>query len=285
MRLVALVPLAVVLAHLSGSVVAVQGVADDVRIEVASIKRATEAPAGSGVGAPNLFVRNFISLEELIMLAYDVPRERVKGGPSWLGSDRFAVIVKTSRSATVDELRVVLQQVLAERFRLRVHRDAREVSTYDLVLSRGDHRPGPQLKPAQTDCMPFLTGKRPMTEAPTITGAGGATVSRCALNISANPATGIVTADLHGVSLAFVADFLQRHAGRPVSDKTGIEGAFDVSLSFADDALPRPLGAERSGDTPSLVTALTESLGLKLKPSQGSVPVVFVDAAEPPTEN
>jgi len=62
MRLVALVPLAVVLAQLSGSVVAAQGVADDVRIEVASIKRATEAPAGSGVGAPNLFVRNFISL-------------------------------------------------------------------------------------------------------------------------------------------------------------------------------------------------------------------------------
>ncbi len=285
MRPVLAAPVAVLLVLLSGRLMAGQSVPDDVRIEAASIKRATDVPVGSGVGAPNLFVRNFISLEELIMLAYDVPRERVMGGPSWLGKDRFAVSVKTNRPTTVDDLRVVLRQVLTERFGLRVRRETREASTYDLLTSRGDRRFGPQLRPAETDCMPFLTGKRPMTEAPTITGAGGTTVPRCAPNISANPATGIVTADLHGVSLAFIADFLQRHAGRAVIDKTGVEGPFDVSLSFADDALPRPPGAERSNDTPSLFTALPESLGLKLEPSRGPVPVILVDAAAPPTEN
>jgi uncharacterized protein (TIGR03435 family) len=124
-----------------------------------------------------------------------------------------------------------------------------------------------------------------MTEAPTIPSVGGTTVPRCVPNVSASPATGIVTIDLHGVSLAFVADTLQRHTGRPVIDKTGIVGAFDVSLSFADEALPRPPGAERSSDTPSLFTALSESLGLKLEPSRGLVPFILVDSAARPTEN
>jgi uncharacterized protein (TIGR03435 family) len=162
MRPVVSASFAVCLAMIPESVVSTQGVAADVRIEAASIKRATDAPVGPGAGAPDRFVRNFISLEELIMLAYDVARERVIGGPSWLAR---AVSVKMSRPATVDELRVVLQQVLAERFALRLHREAQESSTYNLVTSQGDRRLGPQLKQAQADCMPFLTADPGWTKA------------------------------------------------------------------------------------------------------------------------
>jgi uncharacterized protein (TIGR03435 family) len=168
---------------------------------------------------------------------------------------------------------------------LRVHRETQTRPTYDLVAVNADHRLGQRAQIASTDCTPYLSGQRPLSDSPAIQTPAGTSVPRCLPNVSVNPLTGVVSADLHGVTLMRLADLLQRHSDRPIVDKTDINGVFDISLTFSDDTLPRIPGVERNTDVPSLFTALVEDLGLRLRPSRGPVTILMIDSAQPPTED
>ena len=254
--------------------------------EVASIKRVVgEEPAG-GSGGPTHFYRPAISLRYLLVFAFDLPDFRVIGGPAWIEDIEWEVSARTAAPATLHGMRLSVQGLLAERFALKTHIETRRLPIYELKLVRSDGRLGPNIKPAAIDCRTFLDGWRPMQESPR-TEQG---LPRCAAGASFG--SGEITPTLNGVPIGELADYLSMTLRRSVLDKTGLEGVFDVGLTHRTDGMfsflperPADAGPETAGAVPSLFTALSEQLGLKLESARGPVDVLVIDAVQQPTEN
>jgi uncharacterized protein (TIGR03435 family) len=142
----------------------------------------------------------------------------------------------------------LLQSLLADRFHLQIHRDMKEMPVYALVPGKN----GPKLKPSLPDA-----------------------------KASASARSGPVNAIMFSkASMAQFASTLSGFADRPVLDKTGLTGAYDLKLQWSDDSQ----AAQDSG-APSLFTAVQEQLGLKLEAQRSPVEVLIIDQAERPTEN
>lgn len=259
-----------------------QGVTTIQAFETATIKPQGERPPTRPPVVPNLFSRDNITLHQLLVYAYDVPAFRVVGGPSWVQSRHFEVRAKASEAPPPAQMRLMVQRLLTHRFGVRAHRETRDLPTYELVPSRSDRRPGPGLRPALMDCMPFLTGRRPMSESPTIS-IRGSERPRCAIGFTISRS--VMTPMLNGVTIGRFADFLQRTINREVVDKTALEGLFDIELHYEDDSIPPAFRTTGTPDAPALFTALGEQLGLRLHSTHGAVEVLVIDAAAPPTEN
>jgi uncharacterized protein (TIGR03435 family) len=190
----------------------------------------------------------------------------VVGGPGWIDGDRFDVEAKSETLVPVAEMRLMLQQMLADRFKLRLHREPRQQQGYALVIAPG----GPKLQEA--------TGTEPRTGMATIGGG---------------PVTAWKT------TMPMLAKYLSLRLGRPVDDQTGLRGIFNFSFSWTpgDDERPRfgslnvppeirerlQSNADQSGT--SVFTAVQEQLGLRLVSRQVPGEILVVDAADPPTEN
>jgi uncharacterized protein (TIGR03435 family) len=186
-------------------------------------------------------------LKQLIQIAYGVEDYRVVGGPSWLTSDWYDIEAKAaSASADRGEMTLMLKSLLSDRFNLRVREELRDFAAYNLVVDKN----GPRLRPLKDG------------EA-----------SRCTRDNSA----------LCGVkTVGTLAKVLQYSVGRPIFDKTGIDGRFDILLdydSFSIRGQTPPSGYEK----PSLFTALQEQLGLKLESTKAPVDVLVIDHVERPT--
>ena len=248
------------------------------RFDAATIKSAPEliGRAPNGVG---LFARNYITLQNLLVYAYDLPSFRIAGGAGWVTSEHFDVLAKTDSRPTIPQIREMLQELLGDRFRLKVHREQRELPTFDLVMARSDRRPGPNLKPAPVDCTPVLNGLRPMADSPMVERAG-ASRPRCATMLSMG--AGVITLFQNGAPLAKLTDHLERTLNRGVSDKTRLEGLFDVELSYTDDSIPAAFRGTNPPEAPSVSSAVVEQLGLKLESSRGPVDVLVIDSVERP---
>jgi uncharacterized protein (TIGR03435 family) len=254
--------------------------------DAASIKPSSPDPRGPGPRGTDLFSRTGITLRQLMVYAWDLPSHRIVGGPSWVDADRFDVLAKVNAVPTIPQMRALVQQLLTERFGLRVHREMREGPIYNLVFARADHRLGPGLTPAEIDCTPFVTGRRPMSESPTTRLANGTALPRCGMTTLTARPDGSETAKVSGYSLPRLADFLERIVRRPVVDKTGIQEAFDIEFTYVDESFQPPPGAARlPADGPSVSTALPEQLGLKFESAKGPAEFVVVDAAEKPSPN
>jgi uncharacterized protein (TIGR03435 family) len=198
------------------------------------------------------------SMVDLILTAYGVEADHVIGGPSWLEADRFEIIAKAPASAGVDQVRPMLQDLLANRFKLVVHRETRPMPAFVLGLGKGK----PKLKEADGSgtpgCMPSPPGQR-----------------------SGPP---MIVISCHGVTMAALAESLRDWAGgyinSPVVDTTGIKGTFDVELAWS------PRGVFVSGDGTSVFDAIDKQLGLKLEPQKVPTPVVVIDSVNrKPTDN
>lgn len=213
-----------------------------------------------------------VSLKTLIQRAYDLrgpeAGQRISGGPGWLDSTRFDVEAKAADPVPEAELRRMLQSLLAERFQLKLHRENRDMPGYTLVIAKG----GPKLKEAKPD-----------EERKGLWQLGG------------GPLTG------QAASMATLAQTLAMGLGRPISDGTGLTGAYDFTLTWTPDEreqgglqaalanLPPDvvarLSRNRDPNGPSLFTALQEQLGLRLEPQQKPVEVLVIDHAEQPSAN
>ena len=210
------------------------------------------------------------SLRMLIMQDYNVKDFQVTGGPGWLATDRYDVNAKAEASTerfSPDTFRPMLQSLLAERFQLKFHKETKEMPVYALVAGKGPH-------------------KLKASEAP----AAGAPPQRQMMRI------GRGQANLQGTNMAGLAQLLSQQLGRPVIDKTGIEGTFDVEMRWTPEpgqgggpfgGAPPPPDAIAQSDTsgPSLFTAVQEQLGLKLDSTKGPVEILIIDSASKPTEN
>lgn len=176
--------------------------------EVASVKP-VNPPAGPHVvsliinhGRLNI---EAAELRQIVGQAYGIQRVRVRGGPAWADSDQFDIAAKAeSADATRDEIRVMLQTLLAERFKLVVHRESKEMFAYSLVLAKS----GSKLKVAAQDKKAGLSDTL------------GANGERQTV-VQASPLRGLV-------------NMLANTLGSPVVDKTGLDGLYDYTFEWPD---------------------------------------------------
>jgi uncharacterized protein (TIGR03435 family) len=204
--------------------------------------------------------------------------EQIVGGPTWIGSQGFDVVAKAEGDAGFDaagyprRYEAMLRALLADRFKLSVHRETREAPMYALIKSNADGKLGPQLHESSTNCY----AARPQGTAPRrLCGVRGP-----AGNITG---TAVTMAEL-------AASFAEWPAvGRPVVDRTGLIGQYDLRLESVA-AVPGPntdsaIANPAPDALPNVFTALQEQLGLKLQADKGPVEFLVVDHAEWPTEN
>lgn len=264
------------------------------RFEVASIKPAL--PEDPDAKRPGMDVRLLpggrlsaegVVLRYLIQNAYGVEPFQISGGPNWINSARYNIDAKARGNPDSSQMRLMMQSLLEDRFKLRVHRETRDLPVYELTAAKS----GLKLQPAkQGSCISPGTGG---TQSPPV--PGQPIPCGRVLTMMSSSRVG-----LHGgsVSMTELVRVLSNVLGRTVVDKTGFAGVFDVSLEFTpDQALggmpwlsPGPVAASDSPRVPSpdrgtVFAALQEQLELKLKSAKGPVDVLVVDSLERPSAN
>lgn len=229
-----------------------------VAFDVASIRpsgfRSTTGEGGSRsqvqYAADGLTMHN-IDLSEMVEWAYGLEHDQVSGH-RLLEGRRFDVQAKTADPVTVGTLRLMLQDLLATRFKLRLHHEQKITSVYELVLTKG----GPKLGKDKTDMLPPAYAKESIPHVVD----GSFVFSNVSIDEFAQQLT-----ELRGIDL-------------PVLNRTGIPGVYDITLKSAASAMLEPNG-------PSLFTLIQEQLRLKLVQAKDPIDVVVVDHAENPSPN
>jgi len=227
------------------------------------------------------------TLQILMQYAYGVQAFQVAGGPNWLTTARYEVDARADGSSSPDQLFLMLQSLLEDRFHLKTHREMKELPVFTLVSNRGGLKlPAPK-ESACVESIPdaaleWTGGRMP------VPGELPAAKSRCGSAIVAISRLVPPEARLTGgkIAMSEFARVLSMVLGRRVIDNTGVVGLFDVQLDFVPDETtpampPPPPGTPISGVT--ITTALQQQLGLRLESSRGPVEVIVVDAAEPPS--
>jgi uncharacterized protein (TIGR03435 family) len=215
-----------------------------------------------------------MSVRDLMTEAYRVRDFQISGGPGWLVTDRWnlealpeGVSVEmptvSSDPNTPGPLEICFQSLLEDRFKLKIHRETRELPVFELTVAKG----GVKAKLAD-DQTPLRAGWQ----------KGGISL--------------MIGGELRATAVPFptFVAALSRFVSRPIVDKTTLKGLYDITLKWTPDPLPGPLptGGQLpppDPSSPSLVTALQEQLGLKLESSKGPVEMLVIDSVSRPTEN
>lgn len=234
--------------------------------EVASVKANTSGANQVTVSWQGSLTMINVPLRAIVQFAYNINTpSRIVGHPDWTNGERFDILARPPADATsVERMRPMLQALLADRFKMVARLEKREVQSYALVKARSDGRLGPNLKPSTTIC----TGP---------TGQPNPLAIQCARRAAAGQ-TMIV-----GVPMGQIAPLISLAVGRPVVDRTGLAGYYDLELRFAGE--PVAGGLPVDPEAPSIFTALQEQLGLKLDAERELIEVLVIDRIERPTEN
>lgn len=222
--------------------------------EVASIKPSDpKAQRSFSTGNSGEVMMRNMSLKRLIQRAYDAEDYAI-AGPGWLESVRYDISAKMPAHSSREQRPMMIQALLAERFKLVVHRETRIMPGFALVPAKGG-----------------LKMQAVATEEDSSSSHGGHWEGK-------------------GLGMAGIVDFLRGQLGQPVIDQTGIPGKFNFVLDFAPQESPPSAAAVESKTSdltaPSLFTALPEKLGLRLTSAKVPVEVLVVDHIEKvPTEN
>jgi uncharacterized protein (TIGR03435 family) len=275
------------------------------------------AQGGPGTSDPGQITYSNMSLKNLLVAAYGVKTYQVSG-PNWLDTERFDIVAKVPKGASKDDVKLMLQDLLAERFKLTQHREQKDLPMYALVVGKG----GPKMKespPDNPDSKDDVNLKDPgaadavaqkaKQALESALRAGGRDGVMPQLPPGMGQGTrmmmmpGRMRMSISKQTMAQFAESLGNQMDRPVVDQTGLTKNYDFTLEFAPESggrglmgLPVPLppppgdgGSLHEADSmaaPSLFTALQEQMGLKLEQKKGSVDLLVVDHLEKtPTEN
>jgi uncharacterized protein (TIGR03435 family) len=211
-----------------------------------------------------------VSLQTLIANAYGIKQDLISGGPGWVESKGFDVDAKVAgpdieqlKKLTPRQRASMLQPILAERFKLKVHLETKELPIYELTVMKT----GPKFKEAAPD-------------PPPADGVKDDDAHKHGGMMTMGP--GMFTGE--DLPMASIAGQLSYVVHRTVVDKTGLTGKYNVDLKFASEDGPKQDSG--SADTaPSIFTAVQEQLGLKLQSAKGLVETLVIDHAELPSEN
>jgi uncharacterized protein (TIGR03435 family) len=206
----------------------------------------------------------------------------IQGGPAWLKSDSYRINAKAEGNPAPREIQgPMLQALLEDRFKLKVHRETREVPGFALTVTRG----GPKM-PSVAEGSCIAIPDTPFKEPPPIEKLCGPQPQP----FKDGPNRSFF---VHGQTLGEFSTFLSGITGKPVIDHTNVKGRFDYRLDFMPDASTTPGFAARleqltpadpTGGT-SLFTALQEQLGLKLDAAKAPREYMVIDRVERPSEN
>ena len=235
---------------LSVSLVAVDVIAQNASpaFEVASIKQNLSGSQNSSNRmAGERYSGTNVSLISLLRTAYALQEFQLAGSPAWAETDKFDIEAKMESGANARDFPLMLQRLLAERFKLVAHREPRQASIYTLVVTRD----GPKFKPGDPS---KCTGS-------------------CGFNASGTSING------ESVSMEQFAARLSRSIGTHVVDGTSLNGVFDFTLTWLLDDRFSGRGASAN---PTLFTAIQEQLGLRLQAGRGPVDTLVIDRAEKP---
>ena len=223
--------------------------------EVASVRLGDQHPPlimpGDQPVSPfptNRYYAHNLSLKLILALTFNIDQRNIEGGPSWIDATNYSIDAKVEgeQLLTHEQIEPLLQNLLAQRLGLRVHRETKLGSGFDLVVAKG----GPKLEPAKGDRKTWFQ---------------------------------ILPAriDGWGASTGTLATMISHVVGQPVIDKTGLTGTYDITLKYAPPNNPNP-----NSNLPDIFTAVQEQLGLKLEPAKVPVDYLVIDHVDRiPTEN
>jgi bla regulator protein blaR1 len=236
------------------------------------------------------FTATDTTLGLLLFAAYELPESRILGLPGWGDAEHFDVEAVADGDPTVAQKRLMLQSLLADRFKLATHHETRQLPVYALVVAKPG-KVGPQLHAAAKCEAP--AGSSPQTGAATPPPNDCRTIS---LTGTADTVTFTVRSSTIEEFIPGLVGFgsnrnvdkygVNQYADRPIVDQTGLTGMFDLTLTFARSQQPGSDTISAGTAAPaSLFTALQEQLGLKLESTKAPVDVLVIDHVEEPSPN
>jgi uncharacterized protein (TIGR03435 family) len=257
---------------------AANALAQTPQFEVASVKLSPDQRGlnvsyhgGPGTDDPGLFSCENCEIWGLIDQAFELKAYELTG-PPWMRTTRLIISAKIPPGTTKEQFRLMLQNLLIDRFKLTFHREKKEMPTYDLVVAKN----GPKLKESTTPSEPLPASQSKID-------ADGFPI------VPPGPGSGRMAMAGRKTAQRFVdapmsqlAAQLAGAARRPVHDATGLTGKYDFTLKWVMDWG----GPPTADDSPTIFEALQEQLGLKLEPRKSMVDTLVVDHIEKiPTEN
>lgn len=278
------------------------------KFDVASVKVAGRPGAGGmsvnidggpGTNDPARISYTNVSLEDLVKIAYGMmgptydpahKNDQLRG-PSWLSTERFTVTAKLPAGATKDDFKLMLRNLLTERFKLALHAETKEVSGYALAVGKN----GPKIKDAADENSQANSVTTPATfdmdkDGFRVFPPGGT-------GVTSYVADGVTRLTASKVTMTRWADMLGKMLACPVIDQTGLTGKYDFRLEFVRDlgggvgrggGLRTPPVDDSRDDkgVPTLIDAVQSRLGLKLEPKKVPWDTLVIDHVEKtPTEN
>jgi uncharacterized protein (TIGR03435 family) len=266
---------------------------------------------GPGTADPGQITYSGMSMKNLLVAAYGVKTYQISG-PSWIDSERFDIVAKVPQGATKDDVKLMLQNLLAERFKLTLHREKKELPMYALVVAKN----GPKMKespPDDPDAKDASAALDPVAAAAANEQKAKQnledlkrTVERGGDTLKFPPGRGM-TMMMNGrgahmsapkQTMEQFAEWLAGQLDRPVVDQTTLTKKYDLALDYAPESTggrgpmggmiappPGSDGAEKAdldaqAAAPTLFAALQEQLGLKLEQKKGPVELLVVDRLE-----
>lgn len=230
--------------------------AQSAAFKLVAVKRNTTGATSGGVElrpGGRIVITN-TPLRDVIRYVFSLPAVAVLGGPDWLASERYDIVAEAEGEPSREEWMQIMRAILSEHFKLVARVETRDAPTYELVLARADGRLGPKLTPTQADCM---AADRQQVPSP------------CRFDLEGGSIRAV------GRPISRFVRTLGELCGRPVADKTGLAGLYDLAVTWkADDS---------STDCAQLSAAMQEQLGLKLERGD-QAEVLVISSAERPAE-
>ena len=238
-------------------------VASTASFEVASIKLLTTQPQSVGISISGTRVTvSAMTVANLVGYAYGVEPYQIAEGHrgsnrGWLNNERWDIAARAGGDASLSkvQVRLMLQNLLAERFQLEFHREKQEMPAYALVRGKSAPRLTENNDPTATYRM-LLTSPRQ-----------------------------VVTRSITKGTIEQLANMLANEMGTPVLDRTELKGTYDYKLEYSGQLSAGPEAADSDSRTPSIATAVQQQLGLKLESTKAPIEILVIDRAEQPTAN
>ena len=214
-------------------------------------------PITLGMQPGGRFEAKNVSLWLLLKYVYQVGDTQIIGGPSWLKTDRFDILAKMTEPYDVSRTTAALRNLLSERFGLVVHFETRQQATYRLVRTRPNQDLGKGIRRVSTECEAVITARGLARGQDT-----PSDLETCSSMMGGGPGR----LSIKGNALSILVSRLSAMTGRRVVDGTGLNGLYDIDLTWSDGP-----------DGPSIFAALREQLSLMLDARDERVDVLVIE--------